>query len=199
MKNLPILLILISVLVTTTHAQNLGGGLHIGLNASQVDGDNSGGFQRAGLIVGGFVSYALSENFEIQPELQFEQLGSANDGGLIVKMNYISLPLMANVYVPIELFGKTQDFQFNVGPVIGLLLKAEDLGGEITFLDNVDYRAMAGITFRSGNTAVSMRYGYSLTSFAGSTQGFPFLSPGARGVFHNYVSFTLRIYLFNPS
>ncbi|MEM8896715.1 MAG: outer membrane beta-barrel protein [Bacteroidota bacterium] len=179
--------------------QGLGGGLHIGLNGTQVDGDNSAGFNRAGLVLGGFVSYAVSDNFEVQPELQFEQLGSANYGGLIVKMNYISLPVMANFYIPIDLFGETRDIQFNIGPVVGLLLSAKDQGGEITFLDNLDYRAMAGFTLRGGNTGFSMRYGYSLRSFAGSTQGFPFLSPGARGVFHNYVTFTLRIYLFNPT
>ena len=86
MKKL-ILSICFLFILCSLSAQNLGGGLHIGLNGTQVDGDNSAGFNRAGLVVGGFVSYAVSDNFELQPELQFEQLGSANDGGLIVKMN----------------------------------------------------------------------------------------------------------------
>ena len=42
------------------HAQNFGGGLILGLSTSQVSGDNLGGFNKGGLLFGGFIDLQLS-------------------------------------------------------------------------------------------------------------------------------------------
>ena len=53
-------------------SQGFGGGLHVGLNASQIDGDAVSGFNKAGLSIGAFVNYEIGDNIFLQPELLFE-------------------------------------------------------------------------------------------------------------------------------
>lgn len=174
-------------------AQNLGGGLILGLNASQVDGDLYGGFNRAGIHVGGFVNYAFSDVFHLQPELVFEQLGSADKNvGLIFKMNYISLAPIMEFKVPIQIGFSTQDILFHVGPAFGLLLKAEDLDGEVDFFNDMDARILGGIGYRGGRITLALRYAYSLSTIVGESTGNPLFEPNIGGVFHNYVNISLR-------
>ena len=66
------------------NAQNLNGGIAIGLNGSQVDGDADLGFRKAGLSIGGYVQYSLGESLNLRPEIRFEQLGSRSKFDLIV-------------------------------------------------------------------------------------------------------------------
>ena len=59
-------------------AQNFGGGLILGLSTSQVGGDNLGGFNKAGLLVGAFVNIPISELLSFQMEMTYIQKGSNN-------------------------------------------------------------------------------------------------------------------------
>lgn len=181
-------------------AQNLGGGLLLGLNASQVDGDEFVGFNKAGLQVGGFVYYQFSEALKLQPEIVFEQLGSGTEQFLIVNMNYISLPVLLNLRVPVSIGSTEHQIEVHAGPAVGILLSARnDFGQDITdAFDGTDFRAVAGIAYRLGDLSLAIRYGYSLASFLpGQGRGSPILRQGAVGAFHNYVSFSLRWHLFD--
>ncbi|MEM6632437.1 MAG: outer membrane beta-barrel protein [Bacteroidota bacterium] len=182
------------------NAQNLKGGITLGMNASQVDGDFSGGFNQIGIRAGGFVGYKISENFSLQGQLLFEQLGSAggNQGGRIIRTNYFSFPLLAVVELPILLGEKEYIIQFQVGPAVGVLLDSKDFFGEFVDLNSPDLRGLAGFAFALGKNSLTVHYGYSLTSLAGQAQGNPILTSNARGLFHNYVSFGLNFVLFSP-
>jgi hypothetical protein len=85
------------------HAQNFGGGLILGLSTSQVSGDNLGGFNKAGLLVGGFIDLQLSKTIKGQMEMTFIQKGSNNP-----KMNENSYSDISLSYVEIPLFLKYQ-------------------------------------------------------------------------------------------
>ena len=182
-------------------SQNLGGGISIGFNASQVDGDLYAGFNKAGLVAGGFAYYQLSEKFYIQPEINFEQLGSAsNQTGLIVKMNYFSFPVLLRLDLPVKIGESRNDFQFIAGPVPAVLLSAKDIDDvEIVFIDKWDLRGVFGVAYQAGNTHFGLRYGYSLKSMISKSLGIPLLQPGARGLFHNYVSFNLGFHFSSKS
>ena len=183
-----------------TSAQNLNGGITLGMNASQVDGDFSGGFNQAGIRVGGFLGYQLSKNFAVQGQLLYEQLGSAggNQGGRIIRANYFSFPLLGVVDLPVILGEKEYLIQFQAGPVVGVLLDSKDFFGEFVDLSSPDLRVLSGFAFALGKNALTLHYGYSLTSLSGKSQGNPILTPNARGLFHNYVSFGLNFVLFTP-
>jgi hypothetical protein len=59
-----------------TKAQIFEGGVHIGLTASQVQGDTYAGYNKAGLYLGGYVAYQFSEHSAVQFELDYIQKGS---------------------------------------------------------------------------------------------------------------------------
>ena len=90
----------------TTHiqAQNFGGGVILGLSTSQVGGDDLGGFNKAGLLVGTFVNKSISELLIGQMEMTFIHKGSINPnmndsehkdyGQEDISSSYIEIPLL---------------------------------------------------------------------------------------------------------
>ena len=81
------------------HAQNFGGGLILGLSTSQVSGDNLGGFNKAGLLFGGFIDLQLSKMLKGQMEMTFIQKGSNNpkmnkNEITDISLSYIEIPLV---------------------------------------------------------------------------------------------------------
>ena len=107
----------------------------------------------------------------------------------------MSVPVLLKIDLPITLGDNIQQFQFFAGPVVGYKLSARDFADiEIIGLDRVDLRTLAGIGYQMGNISVGIRYGYSLSSFLQQNAGGGLLSPGARGLFHNYISFSLRVH-----
>jgi hypothetical protein len=81
------------------HAQNFGGGLILGLSASQVSGDNLGGFNKAGLLAGGFIDLQLSKTLKGQMEMTFIQKGSNNpnmneNNYSDINLSYVEIPLL---------------------------------------------------------------------------------------------------------
>ena len=177
------------------YAQNVGGGLVLGFNASQVDGDEFRGFNKAGYSVGGFVTYKFTEQFALQPEILIEQLGSANQQQLIVQTTSASIPILGNFTVPLDLGESVHEIKVVAGPVIGVLLSARDFNVDITDrLKRMDYRVVAGIAYRLGRASLGIRYGYSLNTFAKGTSNVGlFLS----GPYHHYVNFSIRWHLLD--
>ncbi len=101
MKARTILLFLFFILFTTvTYAQRFHGGILVGLNASQIDGDTWAGFYKGGLVSGAFVNTDLKDKWSGQLEIKFSSKGSAphpdsKDYPMKIKLNYIDLPILA--------------------------------------------------------------------------------------------------------
>lgn len=80
-------------------SQAFNGGLIGGLAASQVEGDQMGGYNQIGVVAGAFLELPTGNNFAFQPELRFCQKGSS---GYYVQayanahLNYVELPLLMN-------------------------------------------------------------------------------------------------------
>lgn len=82
--------------------QKFGGGLILGLNASQIDGDQLAGYDKLGLTGGLQVSYALNKPWRLAMELLYSQRGSQTDllvntGGprRQIDLKYIEIPVIA--------------------------------------------------------------------------------------------------------
>jgi len=97
------LLIFFLLFSINVHAQNFDGGLILGLSTSQISGDHLGGFNKAGLLVGGFVNLQLSNTLKGQMEMTFIQKGSNNP-----KMNKNSITDISLSYVEVPLLLKYQ-------------------------------------------------------------------------------------------
>ena len=85
-------------------------GLKIGVNMAEFYGDDVGSSSwKDGLCAGGFVTYNINDWFAIQPELLFTMKGSKQKGGnsgeewkKTVSLNYLEIPILARVKLPIE-------------------------------------------------------------------------------------------------
>lgn len=182
-------------------AQNLGGGIALGANFSQIDGDTDAGFRQVGLSAGGFVRYQLNDKFFLQPEIIYDQLGSRQrQGFFVIRSHHISLPLLVTTNLGLELSEGRRAIQLEAGPVIGILLGAsERLSGEdqTRIYRNPDLRIVGGGSYRfSERWSINLRYGYSIISFLrpNPASNFP-LDPNRRGLYHQYVNFSLRLHL----
>jgi hypothetical protein len=72
------ILLFCGFLTLSIQAQNFGGGVILGLSASQVGGDDLGGFNKAGLLTGVFANKTISPLLSFQMEMTFIQKGSNN-------------------------------------------------------------------------------------------------------------------------
>ena len=105
-------------LTISSHAQNFGGGVILGLGASQVGGDNLAGFHKAGWLLGAFANTSISELLSFQMEMTFIQKGSDNPN-----MNdYPHQPDISSSYIEIPLL--LQYHQSNKLKIEGGLLSA---------------------------------------------------------------------------
>lgn len=83
-------------------AQEFFGGLILGGDMSQVGGDARGGFNKLGIVGGGFAGLRLSQDFDVQMELKYIQKGSYSTDvenrpvydPFLIKLDYIDLPIV---------------------------------------------------------------------------------------------------------
>jgi hypothetical protein len=110
------------LLVASVSAQRFGGGLIAGLSATQVSGDNLGGFDKAGIGAGGFVNLKFSEKFSAQMELMFIQKGSKSNSNDSIfyrmKLQYVEVPILIGYHY--------KKFIFDAGPSVGFLVSATE-------------------------------------------------------------------------
>jgi len=130
-KRLSILLLL--VLPIVINAQKFDGGIIIGPVASQVDGDDLGGYNKVGGMFGGWVSRDFQNNWSGQFEIKFVQKGSRKPQNLDIgdyteyhmKLNYIDFPLIANYTLHPDI-----KVRFGLIPAYMISHKEEDAIGE---------------------------------------------------------------------
>lgn len=147
----PAFLLLICVLFTgfsqTLHAQNPNnyyeevprtfyGGLIIGGNATQLDGDNYAGYKKFGLNAGGIMYVRLAEHLAASIEVLFSQKGARSDGeqknqGALIQKYKVTLDY-AEIPIQINYFDKRRS-HFGAGFSVGRFISAKE-SGEAQFL-----------------------------------------------------------------
>lgn len=101
MKQFYLIVLLLTIVSLSGFSQRFEGGVLVGLNASQVDGDNYSGYHKPGIALGGYVQTNLSSTVYAGMELKFAQKGSRNIDSLaiqgqikyIMRLNYVDLPV----------------------------------------------------------------------------------------------------------
>lgn len=154
-------------------------GLKAGLNVSDINNGASGTDMKAktGLYVGVTATIPVSEEFSVQPELIYNQLGAKTNlydfGGIIgnvsttTKLDYISLPIMLQYNFP-------SNFYVELGPEFSYMISAKQ-GLSTSIISpstdiNMDYlnRLNVGAGFGAGynlnkNIGINARYTLGLT------------------------------------
>ena len=96
-------------------------GLMLGLNTSQVSGDNLSGFNKAGIIGGGFVRTAFNDMWGAQMEMVYTMKGSRKvpkpeegNANYTLRLNYVEIPVLLKV--------KLKRLSYDFGPSVGVLI-----------------------------------------------------------------------------
>ncbi len=143
-------LIILFIFQFNISAQEFNAGILSGLSTTQVSGDNLAGYNKAGLIIGGFVNRDISQSLALQIEMMYIQKGSSNQKveNLIAEINleYIEIPL-------IIVLKSSEKINFDFGIHISALIDGyyKDIYGilenQIEFND-YEFGAIGGIAYK---------------------------------------------------
>lgn len=199
-KTLLILIILATSQIGFT--QTFGGGFFGGLSASQLDGDLSGGYQKAGLSFGIYTNVMLNKYVDAQIEIKYIQKGSNSQNedptlSYVSKLNYIELP----IFLKYRFLDK---FSANIGLAVGSLQKAtEDKGGygdEPAYpeFNQFEFSGLVGVEYKIiENLLFNVRFNYSILPVrAHPGDQTYFLN---KGQYNNVLTFAVYFQLANPN
>lgn len=96
------MLLVLTSAFQNANGQSFGGGAMLGFNASQVSGDNLGGYDKAGISGGFFVNKKLNEKSEFEMRITYSAKGSRDIPNYekgkytayYLKLNYIEVPFL---------------------------------------------------------------------------------------------------------
>lgn len=157
MKHL-IVVILIVMITKLSDAQQFDGELIIGMNTSQIDGDESSGYKKIGAIAGIYVRTNFTENWAIQSGIHYCGKGSKLEtedasGSLIsskkVNLHYIEVPCIIRYTYKKKLY-----FDFGISAAYLFASKLEEDGYE---WDKNQY------SLRNIDWAINFAMGYHIT------------------------------------
>lgn len=192
--------------------QKFFGGLTLGLNVSQVDGDTYAGFHQAGFNVGGLVQWFIVPQAALSFEFLYSQKGSVavtesyntQVGAFFSKyklrLNYIETPLVLHYFFK-ERFFLSAGASFNA--LLSSKEQMEHAGMLVPFepeeylFERLSFDAIGGIgVFIWKNLMFETRYQYGLQPIRRAINVVPFqLGMGLSDQYNNMMVFRL-IYLF---
>jgi hypothetical protein len=176
MSNLKFLLAGMMVLFAASlFSQKFNGGLLLGGNVSQVDGDNNAGYHKFGFQGGMFVSLRLSPSSSLQMELEYIQKGSRitsdsltnSSDTYLMRFHYLEVPLLYQFS-----FSRTKRWSIEAGPAMDVFLGSYEESNGIEVPAEYQYPmrtvTLAGILGFSGfitdHLKANFRFNYSLLS-----------------------------------
>ena len=195
MKSVAILLVLV-LFSRGVQSQGFKAGLIGGLSTSQVAGDGLSGFNKAGIIAGGFVNCPISTSSFAQMEIVFMQKGSKKpytqeSGTLyVMRLSYIEIPVLFK-YVA------TPKFILEAGPSFGVLVFSEEeyeygiQEGRPPF-NSLDVSGCIGLNYKlSTNWIFDTRFTNSVIPMRAYENGYSFANL-ERGQYNTVLSFTFQ-------
>ncbi len=179
------------------HAQNFNAGVIGGISTTQVAGDQLSGFNKVGIIAGGFVNKAFSDKIGVQMELIFIQKGSRkpvdvnnNNEFYVLRVSYFEVPLLLKWQV-------AQKFNIEGGPSFGSLVFSEEEREWGTYNSNPPFKKLdlsvnIGLSYTlSEKIAVNVRLSNSVLPIRDYPGGFPTIFFD-RGQYNTVLAFTLH-------
>ncbi|MBU8893252.1 MAG: PorT family protein [Bacteroidales bacterium] len=152
---------------TNIYSQTFGGGAMAGLSTSQLDGDNWGGYAKAGLTFGIYTNTKINKYIDAQLELRYVQKGSKSDNKdqsvfYLSKLNYIELPLFLK-------YRFLDKFSASIGFAAGYLQKSTEdkdgIGDEPADppFNEFEFSGLAGIEYLiTEHLFFNVRFNYSI-------------------------------------
>jgi hypothetical protein len=178
-------------------AQNFHAGLIAGISTTQVAGDQLSGFNKVGIIAGGFVNAKAGEKTSLQMEILFIQKGSRkpvdtdnNNEFYVMRISYIEVPLLFK-------WQAAQKFNIEAGPSFGTLVFSEEerewgVYEPIIPFKKFDLSGNIGLSYLlTDNLDVNVRLSNSVIPIRDFPQGYSFAFFD-RGQYNTVLAFTLH-------
>jgi hypothetical protein len=170
------LIILLVVVTLSGISQEFNGGFYGGIAASQLDGDKLDGYNKAGIVAGGYINRYFNKEWAGQLGLRYAQKGSKTDNnvGFYYKavLHYVEMP----VTVRYQHFKKVD---FEGGFSLGYLLKAMEKIGSDDFdvadppFDKFELASLLGVNYHfNKKLAVGAHFSYSILSVRPYSSGY---------------------------
>jgi len=196
--------ILFLILPLTGFSQKFNGGILLGGDISQVDGDNYGGYTKFGFLGGGLVSLRVSRHSSFQMEIEYIQKGSRINADTLTNLGTTYLMRFHYLEVPL-LYQYTfaKRLSIEAGPAMDVLLGSLEESDGIESPGTIPLRpvTLAGIFGFSGfitkHLKANIRFNYSLLSIRKTAETYPSSYRYIlfqKGQFNNVLSFSLFWY-----
>ena len=207
MKKIIILQTILLLISLHTFSQNkFKGGLIVGINGSQIDGDSMSGFDKGGLLAGVFIDFPLSAKTYLSMELLYSMKGSKqkdqNSANYIygpwymLRLTYIDVPLLLNYKI-------REKVMINGGIACGILVGSKYLDHDrmeeprFDAIRAYDFLPVIGLKLQlTKNLYFFSRYSYSAFNI-GKDKSNMLWSRTNRGLHNNVVTGGVRFYI-NP-
>jgi hypothetical protein len=153
-------LVLMLLLPSSSLAQEIRGGLKLGLNMANIHGTDVANFEnetgeswgsKIAFCFGGYVTFKIGEMFAIQPEAFYTMKGAKLETTLLgetvkLKLNfsYLEIPVLAKLLIPTQSSVKPSLF---AGPVLALKLSGKAWAEYAGVSDEEDIEDMKGTDF----------------------------------------------------
>ena len=164
MKKTCLLLPVYCFLFTVVGAQQFKVGLLAGISTSQVDGDTYAGYDKAGVLAGGFVTKKFSpeSKWSAALEITYVQKGSrkiphpdkGDNTSYLLKLNYAEVPVLVkySFTIPDSSGSQRTKFQLEGGIAVGVLVRSEEydsFGALVsgTPFEKSDYSTVLGLSY----------------------------------------------------
>ena len=197
------ILTLFLLFVSAVFAQRFEGGVLVGLNATQVEGDTYKGYYKPGLVAGFYVQTDIAPAIFAAMEIKYAQKGARNKPvkndptKYIMRLGYIDIP----AYIA---FRTNDRGSIIAGLSTGILVHAKEYDnyGEYPVEDQnafntIDLQAMAGFQFDFlDNMKVDLRFALSIIPIRGHPGETPPNQYWINNQFNNVISLGLY-YRFN--
>lgn len=166
MKKL-VLIFFLLIFTSQLFSQAFGGGILAGLSASQLDGDNWGGYHKAGLTFGVYTYTKFNKFIDAQLEIRYIQKGSNSNSKeqevfYLSKLNYVEMP----VFLKYSFLNK---FTANIGLAAGYLQKSTEdkdgIGDEPAdpAFNQFEFSGLLGVEYKiTDNIFFNVRFNYSI-------------------------------------
>jgi hypothetical protein len=179
------------------HAQNFHAGVIGGISTTQVAGDQLSGFNKLGIIAGGFVNKSFTDKTGMQMEIIFIQKGSrkpvdANNNNVyyVMRVSYFEVPLLFK-------WQAAQKFNIELGPSFGTLVFSEEeteFGSyePVVPFKKFDFSGNVGLSYTlSEKLTVNVRLSNSIIPIRDFASGYSFAFFD-RGQYNTVLAFTLH-------
>ena len=156
--------------------QRFNGGILLGGNVSQVDGDTWSGYYKVGFQAGGLVSLRISPRSSFQMEMEYFQKGSRKNAdtekedytSYLLRLHYLEIPVLYQYTFARRFFAE-------IGPAVDVLLGSTERVNDFDVPDPVPLRTLnvSGVIGFGGcitrHLKADIRFSYSLYSIRNGT------------------------------